>query len=341
MKLNNGFYLFTSHLTGNEKYQCVKEFFEITNENNIIVYNFNKSFLPPILDISLKPIKKGKLDSTDESSIYTFFQSNKLMPFYIKRKLIQMRLNPGEKYFNIYRPLLTQKVIKSQYQLLPCISDYIDSSPITNQEYNNLLCQLEIVLNDLTNLFKTVALHRSNLMCFGHNIRNIIILACTEIDSMMKNILQRNQIQPINNYYKTNDYYVLADILKLKNYAIRFHRHHDFGTLTPFKDWSKDNPTKSLVWYDSYNKIKHDRENNFELANMKNAIDSVAAFAITLIAQFGYRNILWNDKINKVIEVIEEPSWNIEDFYIPRRDSDVISDLYEDAKPYPKIESDI
>ena len=36
----------------------------------------------------------------------------------------------------------------------------------------------------------------------------------------MKNILQRNQIQPINNYYKTNDYYVLADILKLKNYAI-------------------------------------------------------------------------------------------------------------------------
>lgn len=44
MKLNNGFYLFTSHLTGNEKYQCVKEFFEITNENNIIVYNFNKSF---------------------------------------------------------------------------------------------------------------------------------------------------------------------------------------------------------------------------------------------------------------------------------------------------------
>ena len=99
----------------------------------------------------------------------------------------------------------------------------------------------------------------------------------------MKNILQRNQIQPINNYYKTNDYYVLADILKLKNYAIRFHRHHDFGTLTPFKDWSKDNPTKSLVWYDSYNKIKHDRENNFELANMKNAIDSVAAFAIRCV----------------------------------------------------------
>lgn len=47
------------------------------------------------------------------------------------------------------------------------------------------------------------------------------------------------------------------------------------------------------------------------------------------------------DFFSKKIEVIEEPSWNIEDFYIPRRESDVISDLYKDAKPYPKIESDI
>ena len=68
--------------------------------------------------------------------------------------------------------------------------------------------------------------------------------------------------------------------------------------------------------------IKHDREVNFSLSNLENAIESVMAYAILLIAQYGYRNSLWNEKLGKVIDVHKEPLWNIRDFYIPKRNND-------------------
>lgn len=82
-------------------------------------------------------------------------------------------------------------------------------------------------------------------------------------------------------------------------------------------------PTKSLDWYTAYNQIKHDRENNFASANLKMAINSIMAYAVLLIAQYGYRNYLWNEKLAKVICIKQEPSWDIrEDVYVPRREFD-------------------
>ena len=48
----------------------------------------------------------------------------------------------------------------------------------------------------------------------------------------------------------------------------------------------------------------------------------ITRYAILLIAQYGYRNSLWNEKLGKVIDVHKEPLWNIRDFYIPKRDND-------------------
>ncbi|MCY6352850.1 hypothetical protein OXV71_19125 [Bacteroides fragilis] len=335
MKLDNGFYAVISHL--NNKYQSINKIFEIKDKDNIIVYDFAESFLPHLLDICLEPSNTNKLSSTDEAFIRSFLQSNTDND--ITEEIMKIPLKPGYKFFNIYRPLLTPKIMNAPFNIidkLPSIDNYVDSIPISNQEYNNLLCQFEIVLDDLINVFKTVAPYQKNKNCFGHNIRNVIILACTEIDAMMQNILKKNKIKPTGKFYTTKDYYKLVEILKLKDYSIRFRRYHDLNEITPFKNWNQARSTKSLAWYDSYNRIKHDREKEFKLANIENAINSVAAYAITLIAQFGYRNILWNNKINQIIEILAEPQWKIEDFYIPRRSSDVISDLYGDAKPYPK-----
>lgn len=72
-----------------------------------------------------------------------------------------------------------------------------------------------------------------------------------------------------------------------------------------------------MTWYDAYNKVKHDRINNFELANLENAIESTLAFALLLIASYGYRNDIWNEKIGRIIEVKKEPLWLLKDFYLP------------------------
>ena len=40
------------------------------------------------------------------------------------------------------------------------------------------------------------------------------------------------------------------------------------------------------------------------------------AYAIILIAQYGYRNDLWNETVGKIIQIDKEPTWNLEDLYI-------------------------
>ena len=40
------------------------------------------------------------------------------------------------------------------------------------------------------------------------------------------------------------------------------------------------------------------------------------AYAIILIAQYGYRNELWSETIGKIIHIDKEPTWNLEELYI-------------------------
>ena len=186
--------------------------------------------------------------------------------------------------------------------------------PISNrQEYSNLIRQLEIILDDLENIFKVIAPNKHNKGTYGHAIRNIILLACTEIDMMMKHILERNDYSR-KNTYSTNDYIHLLKPLRLNEYQVGFQR---FGNslYSPFWRWSSENPSQSIWWYDAYNKIKHDREKYFKQANIGTAINAVMAFAITLIAQYGYRNDIWNEHVGKIIRVMKEPQWELEDFY--------------------------
>ena len=60
------------------------------------------------------------------------------------------------------------------------------------------------------------------------------------------------------------------------------------------------------------------------------------AFAITMIAQFGYRNNLWNEKIGKIIRVNREPNWNLQDFYLQSSEGN-----NQVSFPFPKKERQI
>lgn len=242
-----------------------------------------------------------------------------------KKEFIKLNLDCGETFSQIYRPLLNSMIIRHTSDDLhndtPSLNNYLDL-PVNDQKYCNQLNQLEILIDDLYSVFKVVAPYRSNLKTFGHEIRNIIILACTEIDSMMKKILEKNGVAKKGKYFNTSDYVQLIDPLRLKDYSLSFKRYKMLNEFSPFIDWTTDKPTQSLHWYDAYNQIKHDREVNFSLSNLENAIESVMAYAILLIAQYGYRNSLWNEKLGKVIDVHKEPLWNIRDFYIPKRNND-------------------
>ncbi len=234
-------------------------------------------------------------------------------------KLVKPALGAGHKYNSVYRPVITKRVYNFLGVEAPDIFfDYIlyaDDEIANEKDYFDRINHLEILIAELKNIFKTVYADSNNLNTFGHNIRNLIILAATEVDDMMKNILSNNGIK--KKIYKTNDYYPLLYALKLNKYKVKFSRYFIDESFSPFSGWAKEEPTKSLEWYDAYNKIKHDRTNSFPLASIKNAIFSICAVAILIAAQYGYRNDIWKESISTFLSFADEPEWAIEDFYIP------------------------
>lgn len=329
--LCDGFYIYTNYnIIDGVKHQTIRAIFEYSN-NEIILSccGENNDFESPFIlyqgtrfQISDTTIDKEMYDFLD-SSCQNYALTGDIKD--IKKELIKLNLDCGETFRQIYRPLLNNMIIQHTgddlHNDIPSLNNYLDL-PVNDQEYYNQLNQLEILIDDLYSVFKVIAPYPNNLKTFGHEIRNIIILACTEIDSMMKKILEKNNMTKKGKFFNTTDYVQLLDPLRLKDYALSFKRYKMLNEFSPFIDWTTDKPTQSLHWYDAYNQIKHDREVNFSLSSLENAIESVMAYAILLIAQYGYRNSLWNEKLGKVIDVHKEPLWNIRDFYIPKRDND-------------------
>lgn len=50
--------------------------------------------------------------------------------------------------------------------------------------------------------------------------------------------------------------------------------------LEPFKDWTDSPVYNSPKWWSNYNSVKHDRNNNFEKANLENVLNSLAGLYI-------------------------------------------------------------
>lgn len=235
-------------------------------------------------------------------------------------RLVPLALNNGQRYNSIYRPAFTDYSVDGY--IIPYADDkpsyifYQDLAIENYQEYSSLLSQLELMLDELNDIFKVIAPKRANKKVYGTAIRNVIIQCCTEIDMIMKHILERNNIPPKEKYYKTSDYFRLKDVLRLNQYQLCFQRLYSSSCFSPFWRWDGNASTQSIWWYDAYNGIKHDRELNFKQANLGNAINAVMAFAVLLIAQYGYRNDLWNEHVGKIIRVVKEPQWDLKDFYM-------------------------
>ena len=274
--------------------------------------DYNASLGYPISDI-------GIID--EEEIVEKIANSSPYLSAYKKNwcncRLKRLKLDYGQCYHSIYRPILTEIFFTDyfssrQNECLPT-ETYKDLPILNHQEYSNQLRQLEIILDDVEEVFQVVAPRSNQFSVYGHAIRNIIILACTELDARMQSILVSNGAQSIGKYFEMLDYYKLKDALKLDKYELSFYRYGDLGSFSPFLTWESD---EQLYWYKAYNHIKHNREKHFAEAKLFNAINAIMAYAIILIAQYGYRNDLWSETVGKIIHIDKEPTWNVEDLYI-------------------------
>jgi len=251
---------------------------------------------------------------TDTSS---FFRSN-----YKDGLILPLKFSPGNYFPRIYRPIIKtgdqgSNIIKFRVgrRSFFDIDSKFDYIPYEERSLISGVQQLKILIDKLQSIFRHVYPDAGNWSTFSDEIRNLIILACTEVEAQWKGILRANGV--LNDKLTTNDYVKLLLPLRLSGYSIQMGYFPSIRFIQPFRLWDVSNPTKSLDWYDAYNHIKHDREKNFEKATLENAVKSVSAVAVLLAAQYGYNIPYWKDIIGNFFEFVNTPSWNFDDCYLP------------------------
>jgi hypothetical protein len=176
--------------------------------------------------------------------------------------------------------------------------------------------QLSTLVRQVERICETVHPEEPNLRAYGYDIRNLLIIACTEVESHWRAILKANGLSKAR--WTTRDYVGLRDAMKLNEFAISFPDYPWIEPVAPFKSWNKEDPTRSLPWYDAYNAAKHDRETQLESATLRFVLDAVAACAIMIAGQFGEVfgfDLRISGRPRTFFWIRSGPTWDLADHY--------------------------
>jgi hypothetical protein len=146
---------------------------------------------------------------------------------------------------------------------------------------------LLLLVQRLDELLLFVEPSAGTLAAYGHKARELLILACTEVETSWKHYMKRALVAEPAGGYSTNQYVQLKQPLHLEEYQVSLTRYGAVPATRPFQSWAAKNPTKSLGWYDAYNKTKHDRATHFASATLANCIEAVAANIVLFAVRFG------------------------------------------------------
>src|SRR5690242_18583909 len=148
--------------------------------------------------------------------------------------------------------------------------------------------QLSALTRQLGRICQTAHPQGGGLETFGHDIRNLLILACTEVETHWRGVLVANGASRAGDRTTTSQYVKLNDAMKLDRFTVQFPSYPWLDAFRPFGGWGSTNkPSQELVWYDAYNAVKHDREAAFGRATLRRAFEAISACVVMIVAQFG------------------------------------------------------
>ncbi|WP_369989394.1 hypothetical protein [Pseudomonas xanthosomatis] len=168
-------------------------------------------------------------------------------------------------------------------------------------------------------LFNYVEPSESNLKAYGHKIRELLILSCTEVEHLLLKMLVDNGYER-KERYTTNDYIKCKEVLGLGDYDAVLAQHNDLRSFKSFGSWSGSSPTKTLPWYSAYNAVKHNRSDNIQDANLEHLLNAVSAIHILLESQYG-ENIFkrWTSltEDRSMFSTVSSPKWRCDQVQAP------------------------
>lgn len=207
-----------------------------------------------------------------------------------------------------------------------------DHRSLYRDEWLSALHGARNVFDHMREVFRFVEPEKRNLKTYGHEIRHLLILACTEVEAQCKAVLRANRYRVAKNKkgepisWNTSDYAKLEKAMHLSGWTVDLARYEKIR-LKPFADWSpakRPTGTESprLSWYDAYNAVKHDRDAAFPQATLKNVLDALAAVQILVSAQFGvHPEVELKQGLDAPDFYTDPPEFPLETFYVPAPDS--------------------
>jgi len=171
----------------------------------------------------------------------------------------------------------------------------------------------------LDNLFNYIEPSTENLNAYGHKIRELLILACTEVEYLLLKTLTDNGYNEKKSY-TTSDYIKCKDILKLDSFEVGLLQYPKLKRFKPFYGWNSEKPTQSLPWYCAYNSVKHNRNDSITHANLGHLLDAISAIHVLLESQYG-RDIFhrWSSLTDdrSIFETKVAPKWMCSEITAP------------------------
>jgi len=146
---------------------------------------------------------------------------------------------------------------------------------------------LFLLVEKLSEILLFVEPEGVGLEAYGPKTRELLILAATEVENVWAQYMRFADVASTGQGYTTRDYVRLTDPLHLAEYRVRLAAHKSVPPIYPFRGWSAKAPTQSLLWYDAYNKTKHDRTANLAQATVMRCIEAVAANVVLFCVRFG------------------------------------------------------
>lgn len=157
---------------------------------------------------------------------------------------------------------------------------------VTENEMRLSEYSLRLLIQKLDEIFLYIEPDVLSLNTYSHKTRELLILACTEVENFWQYYMNQSSQKPIGRNYTTKDYVKLLDKLYLNDFEFTLKTYSTISAIRPFENWNSSAPTTTLTWYDAYNKTKHDRDTHFSQATLINCINAVVANLIMHCVKF-------------------------------------------------------
>ncbi|MBB3408746.1 hypothetical protein FHT87_002649 [Rhizobium sp. BK316] len=220
------------------------------------------------------------------------------------------RLAEGEVIDKVWRPGLYYEV------------DILQALNLSMHEIQQTERSLLLLFHRLNEVLNFIEPSTQGLASYGHRTRELLILACTEVEDQWSQMLRSAGVTQA--ILKTKDYFRLKAPLHLAEFEVGMPTYANVAAVAPFRGWSTPATTQSLPWYDAYNKTKHDKKNHFADATLQHCIEAVAANVALFCARFGPYRLIENrgtigTQFNELFR-ISMLNPNFKTFYVPKID---------------------